>query len=60
MTVKALIKSLEQDGWTLKAVRRSHMQYVHLTKPGKVTVPNHKGDIPPGTLSSILKQAGLK
>ncbi|MDD3705978.1 MAG: type II toxin-antitoxin system HicA family toxin [Clostridiaceae bacterium] len=26
----------------------------------KVTIPNHKGDIAPGTLNSILKQAGLK
>ncbi|MEG1621155.1 MAG: type II toxin-antitoxin system HicA family toxin [Oscillospiraceae bacterium] len=27
---------------------------------GKVTLPNHKGDIPKGTAMSILKQAGLK
>ena len=26
----------------------------------KVTVPNHKGDIPIGTVRAILKQAGLK
>ncbi|MBR5046659.1 MAG: type II toxin-antitoxin system HicA family toxin, partial [Eubacterium sp.] len=25
-----------------------------------VVVPNHKGDIPIGTLSSILKQASIK
>lgn len=30
------------------------------TKVGKVTVPNHSGDIPKGTANSILKQAGLK
>lgn len=29
-------------------------------KDGKVTVPNHKGDIPKGTANSILKQAGLR
>ncbi|WP_139024276.1 type II toxin-antitoxin system HicA family toxin [Desulfosporosinus sp. OT] len=27
---------------------------------GKVTLPNHKGDIPIGTLNSIWKQARLK
>ncbi|HML37950.1 MAG TPA: type II toxin-antitoxin system HicA family toxin [Bacillota bacterium] len=29
-------------------------------KPGKVTVPNHSGDLPTGTLHSIKEQAGLK
>lgn len=38
----------------------SHIQLKHPSKPGKVTVTNHKGDIAPGTLNSILKQAGLK
>lgn len=32
----------------------------HCSKGGKVTIPNHKGDIPKGTANSILKQAGLK
>jgi predicted RNA binding protein YcfA (HicA-like mRNA interferase family) len=32
-----------------------------LAKPGKVTVPGHLSiGVPAGTLSSILKQAGLK
>ncbi|HPR78711.1 MAG TPA: type II toxin-antitoxin system HicA family toxin [Candidatus Limiplasma sp.] len=60
MTVKDLIRQLQNDGWELKATRGSHMQFSHPSKPGKVTIPNHKGDIPPGTLNSILKQAGLK
>jgi hypothetical protein len=30
-------------------------------QPGRVTVPGKPGDdVPPGTLNSILKQAGLK
>ncbi|MDE3142734.1 MAG: type II toxin-antitoxin system HicA family toxin, partial [Bacteroidota bacterium] len=38
-----------------------HRQYVHPTKPGKVTVAVHgKKEIPPKTMNSILKQAGLK
>ena len=38
----------------------SHLQLVHNVKKGKVTIPIHSGDIKPGTLNSILKQAGLK
>lgn len=60
MTAKEVTKRLELDGWMVKAVRGSHVQFIHPTKLGKVTVPNHKGDIPPGTLASIFKQAGLK
>ena len=60
MTAKEVMKLLEADGWEVKAVRGSHFQYQHPTKSGKVTVANHKGDIPPGTLASIMRQAGLK
>ena len=35
-------------------------KFKELTKKGKVTIPNHGGDIPRGTLNSILKQAGLR
>lgn len=60
MTFKQIEKILKSDGWQLKSITGSHYQYAHPTKGGKVTVPHHKGDIPPKTLSSILKQAGLK
>ncbi|MFZ2271173.1 MAG: type II toxin-antitoxin system HicA family toxin, partial [Trichococcus flocculiformis] len=29
-------------------------------KPGRVTVPHPKRDLPKGTVHSILKQAGLR
>ncbi len=48
------------DGWTLVDVKGSHHQYKHPAKPGKVTIPNHRGDIPQKVVNSILKQAGLK
>jgi predicted RNA binding protein YcfA (HicA-like mRNA interferase family) len=38
----------------------SHHQFRHMTKPGKVTVPHPKNDLPMATQNSILKQAGLK
>ena len=60
MTAKELIKQLKADGWVEVDTRGSHVQYKHPTKPGKVTVPFHSGDLPRGTLNSILKQAGLK
>ena len=53
-------KMLLDDGWYLADVRGSHHQYKHPEKPGKVTLPNHRGDIPPRVVNSILKQAGLK
>ena len=59
--VKELIKLLERDGWFLARTRGSHRQYRHSNKPGCVTVAGKpSADIPPGTLRSALKQAGLK
>lgn len=60
MTFKEIDKMLKDDGWKLKSCVGSHFRYTHPSKPGKVTVPSHKGDIPKGTANSILKQAGLK
>jgi len=52
---------LEPDGWVLKRTKSSHRQYKHSTKNGRVTLPGHPNDDrPPGTLNSVLKQAGLK
>lgn len=56
-----LIRLLEEDGWRLARTRGSHRQYKHPSKPGTVTVAGKPSlDVPPGTLNSILKQAGLK
>ncbi|MDF2593384.1 MAG: hypothetical protein K0S75_2850 [Clostridia bacterium] len=62
MTVREVLKILYKDGWTEieSRTKGSHIQLKHSSKSGKVTVPNHKGDIAPGTLNSILKQASLK
>ncbi len=61
MKVKELLKLLERDGWSLARTRGSHRQYKHADKPGTVTIAGKEStDIPPGTLNSILKQAGLK
>ncbi len=61
MKVRDVIKLIEQDGWYLARTRGSHRQYKHSSKRGLVTVPGKPGDdLAPGTLDSILKQAGLK
>ncbi|HYH87539.1 MAG TPA: type II toxin-antitoxin system HicA family toxin [Pyrinomonadaceae bacterium] len=61
MKVREVIRLLEADGWYLARTKGSHRQYKHPAKPGTVTVSGNSGvDVPPGTLNSILKQAGLK
>lgn len=60
MKVREILKTLNKDGWIVKDTKGSHIQLTHSIKPRKITIPNHKGDIPPGTLNSILRQAGLK
>ena len=52
---------IERDGWYQVVIKGSHRQYKHATKPGRVTVAGKlSDDLAPGTLNSILKQAGLK
>ncbi len=44
------MKALEKDGWVLVSQKGSHMKYKK----------DHKGDIPKGTLSQILRLTGIK
>ncbi|NNF67229.1 MAG: type II toxin-antitoxin system HicA family toxin [Gammaproteobacteria bacterium] len=61
MKVRELLRLLKTDGWILVRTRGSHRQLRHPLKQGTVTVAGKPGiDVPPGTLNSILKQAGLK
>lgn len=61
MKVREAIKLVEDDGWYLVRTRGSHRQYKHPSKTGLVTIPGKmKDDLAPGTMNSILKQAGLK
>jgi len=59
--VRELIKLLEEDGWRHIRTKGSHRQYRHAVKTGTVTVAGKPSlAVPPGTLNSILKSAGLK
>jgi predicted RNA binding protein YcfA (HicA-like mRNA interferase family) len=57
---KEVEKILLNDGWRLKNIKGSHNHYVHPCKPGKVTIPNHRGDLDNLTVQMIMKQAGLR
>jgi predicted RNA binding protein YcfA (HicA-like mRNA interferase family) len=58
MDSRQIITRLKQDGWVLIHIRGSHHQFKHPDKPGRVTIPHPKRDLPVGTLRSIYKQAG--
>ncbi|NJD24686.1 MAG: type II toxin-antitoxin system HicA family toxin [Betaproteobacteria bacterium] len=59
--VSEILRMLADDGWVQVTTRGSHRQLKHPTKPGRVTVHGKPSDtIAPGTLNSIMKQAGLK
>ncbi len=61
MKVSEVLRLLREDGWFPMVTRGSHRQFKHPAKPGRVTVAAKiSEDVSPGTLSSILKQAGLK
>jgi predicted RNA binding protein YcfA (HicA-like mRNA interferase family) len=63
MKYRDLLRLLRDDGWAVERTEGSHMQLRHPVKPGTITVPaggKEGRDVPPGTLNSILRQAGLK
>jgi len=60
MNSRAIIKALEADGWERKRTTGSHWHFVHPAKPGLVTVPHPKRDLPAGTVRAIERQSGLE
>ena len=61
MKVSEVLRLLRDDGWFLICTKGSHRQLKHERKAGRVTVPGKPSDdVAAGTLSSILKQSGLK
>ena len=55
-----VIRALKANGWVEVAQKGSHVQFKHPSRPGRVTVPHPKRDLPLGTLRSIARQAGLR
>jgi predicted RNA binding protein YcfA (HicA-like mRNA interferase family) len=62
MKVRDIMTRIEKDGSAmLHGTGSSHRQYKHPRKPVRVTIAGHRNDVvDPGTLKSILRQAGLK
>ena len=60
VTSADVIRALKRAGWSEVRVKGSHHHFKHPTKPGIVTVPHPKKDIPRGTLGSIERQAGIR
>ncbi|WP_043806237.1 type II toxin-antitoxin system HicA family toxin [Desulfocurvibacter africanus] len=60
MGSREVIKKLEEAGWFEVTQAGSHKQFKHASRPGRVTVPHPKKDLPLGTLKSIEKQAGIR
>jgi predicted RNA binding protein YcfA (HicA-like mRNA interferase family) len=61
MTVREVLKVLAADGWQMVSQTGSHRQFKHPVKKGRVTVAGKPSlDIPPKTLRSIWRQAGLE
>ncbi|MGH9326428.1 MAG: type II toxin-antitoxin system HicA family toxin [Terriglobia bacterium] len=61
MKFRDVIRLLEEDGWKKVRTTGSHQQFKHPIKAGTGTAAGKPSlDVPPGTLNSILKQAGLK
>ena len=61
MKAAEVVRRLKADGWhELSGKKTSHRHFKHPSKPGKVTVPFHKGkDINPFTVKSIELQSGV-
>ncbi len=61
MKVRVVIRMIEEDGWFIVRTKGSHRQFKHREKPGLVTIAGKLSDeLAPGTLNSVLRQAGLK
>jgi len=59
-TSREIIAALLKDGWFEAGQTGSHRHFKHPLKPGKVTVPHPKRDLPVKTIKSIEKACGLK
>ena len=59
--VREMLDRLAADGWYIDRTRGSHRVLKHPTKRSIVVVAGKPSkDIAPGTLKSILRQAGLE
>jgi predicted RNA binding protein YcfA (HicA-like mRNA interferase family) len=56
---KDLIRALERRGWHVERVRGSHHVLVHEKQRRALVIPFHNRELKAGTLSAILRAAGI-
>ncbi|MBI1320120.1 MAG: addiction module toxin, HicA family [Candidatus Hydrogenedens sp.] len=59
VTARETVAALKRAGFEAKRQRGSHLILFHAKTKRIVTVPMHKGDLPTGTIRSIVAQSGL-
>ena len=60
VSARQLIGALEKQDFVLLRSKGSHRIYYHLRTEKRITIPYHGTRIiPPGTLASILREAGI-
>jgi predicted RNA binding protein YcfA (HicA-like mRNA interferase family) len=57
---RTILIELQKAGWSIVRIAGSHHQLRHDERPGTVTVPHPRKDVPTGTLRSIERQSGVK
>lgn len=55
-----LLALLKSEGWEIVRIKGSHHHLKHPVKPGLVTAPHPKKDLPLGTVQSVLRAAGIE
>ncbi len=59
ITGKQLGRVLESSGWGLDRITGSHFIYVKSGSPQTLSVPRHRRPMSIGTLSRLLRDAGI-
>lgn len=59
LTPKKVIKKLKNLGFIKDHATGSHIIFYHPKSKKRAVVPFHLKDLPKGTLSSLLKEAGI-
>ena len=60
MNSRDILRRLKAEGWYEVGQSGSHVQLKHGARPGRVTVPHPRADLPIGTLKSIEAQSGVQ
>jgi predicted RNA binding protein YcfA (HicA-like mRNA interferase family) len=60
LKAREVVAALERAGFFIHHSTGSHVQLKHRDRPElRITIPYHSGDLPHGTLRSIIRQADL-